>query len=118
MSSILGARILAAKFGDDVVEVSLRAEALPFQHFHSRGNLPDIGDGGLFEGHGVACGTIVAHLPFGFHSRARLCASAIWAGVIRLARSSRNPGAFAFLLPAARLYHMWAWTKSSGPPSP
>ena len=29
-----GTGILAAEFGDDLVEVLLRAEALPFEHFH------------------------------------------------------------------------------------
>src|SRR5215472_8177610 len=34
----------------------------------------------LFDGHGVVFGTLVAHLSFGFHSRASRCASAILAG--------------------------------------
>jgi hypothetical protein len=33
----LGTGMLAAKFGDDVVEVALRGEALALQHFHNRG---------------------------------------------------------------------------------
>ena len=110
--------ILAAELGDDVAEVLLRSESLLFEHFHKRGNCPHIGDGRFLDSYGVAPGTVVAHLPFGFHSRTRLCASAIWAGVICLARSSRYPGACAFPFPAAKLYHMWAWTKSRGPPSP
>ena len=49
-----GMGILAAEFGDDIVEVLLRAEALSFQHVHNRGHLPHVGNGRLFEGHGVA----------------------------------------------------------------
>ena len=48
-----GTGIHSAKFGDDVVEVVLRAEALPFEHFDNRRNLPHVGDGRVFEGHGV-----------------------------------------------------------------
>ena len=56
-----GTGILAAKLGDDVVEVLFRAEAFSFQHFHNRGNLPYVGDSRFFEGHGFAFGTLVAH---------------------------------------------------------
>ena len=59
-----------------------------------------------------------AYGVFGFHSRASFCASAIWAGVICLARSLRYPVAISYPFPAARLYHMWALTKSWGLPSP
>jgi hypothetical protein len=61
---------------DDVVEVLLRAQALPFEHFHNGGDLSHVGDGRLFEGHALTFGA-VAHLPFGVHSRASFCASAI-----------------------------------------
>ena len=53
--------ILAVEFGDDVVEVLLRAQVLQFEHFHNGGNLPHVGDGGLFDGHALACGAWVAH---------------------------------------------------------
>ena len=55
------ARVFSSKLGDDVVEVLLGAEALAFEHFHDRGDLPHIGDGGFFEGHTVAFGAVVAH---------------------------------------------------------
>ena len=71
-----GAGILATELGDDVVEVLLRAQALPFEHFHNGGDLLHVGDGRLFEGRALAFGA-VAHLPFGVHSRASFCASAI-----------------------------------------
>ena len=51
----------ALKFGDDVVEVLLRAEALPFEHFDIGGDLPHIGNRGFFEGHAVAGGAVGAH---------------------------------------------------------
>jgi hypothetical protein len=35
----------APKLGDEVIEVLLRAQALPFEHFHNRGHLLRIGDG-------------------------------------------------------------------------
>src|SRR5438094_8560228 len=69
--------ILALGFGEDVVASLLRTEALPFRHFHDGGNLPHVGDGGLFDGHAVEFGAVVAHWPFGVHSRANFCASAI-----------------------------------------
>ena len=56
-----GTGILAAKLGDDVVEVLLRAEALPLQEFDNRGDLPHVGDRRFFDGHAVAFGTVVAH---------------------------------------------------------
>jgi hypothetical protein len=65
-----GAGVLAAGLCDDVVEVLLGAEALPFKHFHNRGDLPHVGDARLLEGHAVAFGVVVTHLDFGFHSRA------------------------------------------------
>jgi len=55
----------------------LRTEALPFRYFHDGGNLPHVGDGGFFDGHAVAFGAVVAHWPFGVHSRANFCASGI-----------------------------------------
>ena len=51
-------------------------------------------------------GALVAHLPFGFHSRASFCASAIWAGVICLAVVSRSSAAGLSPFVAARLYHL------------
>ena len=57
-----GAWILAAELGDDLVEVLLRAEALPFEYFHDGRDLPHVGDGGFFEGHTLAFGTLIAHL--------------------------------------------------------
>ena len=48
--------ILAAEFGDDVVEVLLRAEALAFQYLHKRGDLPLIGDGDVLHGHDLVLG--------------------------------------------------------------
>ena len=44
---------------------------------------------------GVAFGAWVAYFPFGFHSRASRCASAIWAGVICWARASRASAALS-----------------------
>ena len=92
--------------GDDVGEVVLRAEALPFEHFDDGGNLPTIGDGRFLDRHAVAFGAVGAHLPFGFHSCASFCASAIWAGVICLAIESRSWGAGLSPFVAARLYHL------------
>ena len=54
-------RILTAKLGDDVVEVLLGTEALPFKYFYNRCHLPHVGNGGLFEGHGFTLGAIVTH---------------------------------------------------------
>jgi hypothetical protein len=56
-----GMGIPAAELGDDVVEVLLRAEAFPFEHFHNRGNLLHVGDGRFLDGHGFACGAWIAH---------------------------------------------------------
>lgn len=67
-----GTEILAAKLGDDVVEVVFRAEALPFEHFHNGSNLPHITDGRLFEGHGFAFGTI-AHRVVASSCAAMMC---------------------------------------------
>ena len=36
-----------------------RILAFALQHFHERRNLPHIGGCGFFEGHAVACGTLV-----------------------------------------------------------
>ena len=41
-----GTGIQPAELDDDLVEVLLRAEALPFEHFHNRGQLPHVGVGG------------------------------------------------------------------------
>ena len=41
---------------DDVVEVLLRAQALPFEHFHNGGDLPHVGDGRFFDRHALAWG--------------------------------------------------------------
>lgn len=46
--------ILAAKLGNDVVEVLLCAETLPFEQFHNRGDLSYSGDGDFFEIYAVA----------------------------------------------------------------
>lgn len=46
--------ILAAKLGNDVVRVLLRAETLPFEQFHNRGDLLHSGDGDFFERYAVA----------------------------------------------------------------
>ena len=56
-----GTGIVATKLGDDVVEVLLGSEALPFEHFHNRGDLPHVGDDGFFERHAVAFGALVTH---------------------------------------------------------
>jgi len=69
-------------------------------------HLPHVGDRGLLDGHPVACRKVVAHLPFGFHSRANFCASAIWAGVIWLAVALRSSAAGLSPFVAARLYHL------------
>jgi hypothetical protein len=58
-----GMGILAAELGDDVVEVLLRAEAFPFEHFHNRGNLLHVGDGRFLDGHGFAFMAIVHGIP-------------------------------------------------------
>ena len=84
-----GTRVFLATLVDDGVQVLLGAEAHLFQQFDNRRNLSHVGDGRLFDGHAVAFGALVAHLDFGFHSRASCCASAIWAGVMRSATSSR-----------------------------
>ena len=70
-------RILAAKLGDDVIEVLLGAETLPFEHFDDGGYLPHIEDGRFLDRHRFARVGVVAHWPFGVHSRANFCASAI-----------------------------------------
>ena len=101
-----GTGILAAELGDDVVEVLFRTEALPFEHFHNRGNFLHVGDGRFLDGHGVTFGTLVVYLPFGFHSRASCCASAIWSEVICLASASRSLSAISSPLTPARLYHL------------
>ena len=56
-----GTWVLAAKLGDDVVELLLRAQALALQYLHDCGHLPHVGDGRFFEGHAVALGALVAH---------------------------------------------------------
>jgi len=56
-----GTGILAAELGDDVEAVVLRAEALPLQHFHNRGNLPHGGDRRFVDGHAFTCGAVGAH---------------------------------------------------------
>jgi hypothetical protein len=53
--------VFLAKLGNDAVEVLLRAQALPFEDFHNRGDLPHVGDRGFFEGHGVAFRAVVTH---------------------------------------------------------
>jgi len=53
--------IIAAKLGDDVVEGLLGAEALPFQDFHNRGNLPHVGEGSFFDEHGFPFRAVIAH---------------------------------------------------------
>jgi hypothetical protein len=45
----------------NVVEVFLRAMALPFEHFHKRGYVPHVRDGRFFDGHGLAFGAAVVH---------------------------------------------------------
>ena len=87
-------------------ERSAWCRGLLFQHIHNRDHLQHVGDSHLFEGHAVMCGVVDAHRPFGFHSRVSCCASAIWAGVICLARSLRYPVAISYPFPAAKLYHM------------
>ena len=96
----------APRLGDEVVEVSLRAEALPFEHLHNGGDLPHIGDGGFPDGHAVACGEVDPHLPFRYHSRTSFCASTSWSEVIRMASASRSmaPGFPPFAAPS--LYHI------------
>ena len=63
-----GAGVLATGLCDDVVEVLHGAEALPFKHFHNRGDLPHVGDGRFFDGHAVACGAFVTRTVFAFQS--------------------------------------------------
>jgi len=46
---------------DDAMHVLLRAQALPFEHFHNGRDLPHVGDGGFLDRHGFAFGTLVAH---------------------------------------------------------
>src|SRR5712692_1237042 len=53
--------ILAPELGDDVIAILLRAEALPFEHFHNRRDLPHVGDGRFFDRHALACGAVSAH---------------------------------------------------------
>src|SRR5713101_6294015 len=114
-----GSQVLATELGDDVVEVLLRAEVFPLQHFHNRGDLPHVGNRDFFDGYGVAYGAVVAtHFSFGFHSRASRCAAAIWAGVICVARASRASAALSSPCAAERLYHMWAWIRSWRSPRP
>ena len=60
-----GPEILAAQLGDDVVEVVLRAQALPFEHFHNRGCSPHRENGGLLDGQVSAC-RYLAHSPYRF----------------------------------------------------
>ena len=52
------------------------------------------------------------YFPFGLQSRASRSASAIWAGVISLVNSLRNAPANSDPWAAARLNHLWAWTRS------
>ena len=47
-------RILAAKLGNDIVEVLLCAETLPFKQFHNRGDLSHSGNCDFFERYAVA----------------------------------------------------------------
>ena len=54
------AGIIFAEFRDDAVQVLLRAEALPLQYSHDRGNLPHVGDGRFFKGHSTALGAVGA----------------------------------------------------------
>mgnify|MGYP007017508139 FL=1 len=35
--------------------------AIPFEHFHNRGDLPQVGDRRLLVRYGFACGAVVAH---------------------------------------------------------
>jgi hypothetical protein len=56
-----GAGIFVAELGDDVVEVLLGTQALPFEYFRNGRDLSHVGDGGFLDRHGVACGTVVAH---------------------------------------------------------
>ena len=56
-----GTRILAAELDDDVEEILLRAEALPFEHFDDGGYLPHVGNGRFFDGHAVAFGAVITH---------------------------------------------------------
>jgi hypothetical protein len=56
---------------EDVVKVLLCADALPFEHFHNLGYFPHIGNVRFLDGHTVAFGAVVVHLPFGFHFRSR-----------------------------------------------
>jgi hypothetical protein len=51
-----GMGILAAKLGDDVVEVLLRAETPAFEYLHESRDLPHVGDGRLFDVHRVTLG--------------------------------------------------------------
>ena len=54
------AGISTGKFGNDVVKILLRAEALLFEHYHSA-ELPHIRDGRFFHDQGVALATRVRH---------------------------------------------------------
>ena len=53
--------IKTAELHVNVVEVFLRAMALPFEHFHKRGYVPHVRDGRFFDGHGLAFGAAVVH---------------------------------------------------------
>jgi len=55
---------------------------------------------------GVASGTVVAHLDFGFHSRASLFASASWSEVIRMASASRSMAPDFPPFAAPNMYHI------------
>ena len=55
-----GTGILAAKLGDDVVEVLFRAESLSLEDFDISFDLPNVGNGGFFKGHGLAFWAVVA----------------------------------------------------------
>lgn len=48
---------------DDAMQILLRAQALPFEHFHNGGHLSHVGDGRFFDAHALAFGAVVAHLP-------------------------------------------------------
>ena len=64
-----GTGVLALELGDDVVEISLRAEALTFQDFHNDGDFPHVGHGGFIDGRAFAFGGLASHLWIGCHFR-------------------------------------------------
>lgn len=58
---------------DDAMPVLLRAQVLPFKHFHNGRDLSHVGDGRFLNGHAVACGAVGTHFHFGVYSHVSRC---------------------------------------------